>query len=252
MRLVRLATLGVFAALLGGLLVLQVPLLHTVRGWTWTVWQESLGRVLNIGPLAVPNNVAEQLATLQAENVRLRSELGDYYRVREQLGTKTFEDFSALPAHVLAQSLDSFHARVVINRGALNGVTLGAPAVISGSALIGFITELHETTAVLQLVFHPATSLPAEVVTETGSSRGLLQGKAFTSLLLTSVPRDRPLALGQQVVTVYHHGIVPGGLLVGKIAAVTNEPHEPFQLARVEAHFDPDELYAVAVLEPLH
>ncbi|MBI4022288.1 MAG: rod shape-determining protein MreC [Candidatus Andersenbacteria bacterium] len=250
MRMARLATIGVLAALLGGLLVLQVPLLHGVRGWAWMVWEGSLGTIFNIGPLTIPNNVAEQLATLQAENIRLRWELGDYHRVREQLGTKVWADFSAIPAHVLAQSLDAFHARVVINRGARDGVPLGAPAVIHGSALVGFVTELHEFTAVLQLIFHPATSIPAEVVTETGSSRGLLQGKAFTSLQLSNVPGDSPLAQDQEVVTVDQQSAVPGGLLIGKIASVTNEPHEPWQQARVEAHFDPDALYAVAVLVP--
>lgn len=250
MRWGRYAALGALALLVGALLVLQVPVLHGLRGWTWQVWGESVGRFFNVGPLRVPNNVAEQLATLQAENARLRAEVHDYRRLREQLGTASFAGFTALPAHVIAQSLDAWHARVVINRGVRDGMALGAPAVIRSSQLVGFVTELHESTAVLQLLYHPSTSLPAEVLSETGSSRGLLQGKAYTSLVMLSVPRDRTLAAGQEVVTVYQHPLVPPGLLIGKIGAVTNEPHEPFQQAYVEALFDPDELWAVAILLP--
>lgn len=250
MRWGQNVALGALALLVGALLVLQIPVLHAWRGWTWQVWGESVGRFFNIGPWQVPNNVAEQLATLQAENARLRAELIDYRRLREQLGTASFAGFTALPTHVIAQSLDAFHARVVINRGARDGLVLGAPAVIRGSQLVGFVAELHESTAVLQLLFHPATSLPAEVLAEQGSGRGLLQGKAYTSLFLSSVPRDQRLSAGQEVVTVYQEPLVPHGLLIGKVTTVTNEPHEPFQQAQVETLFDPDELWAVAILVP--
>lgn len=250
MRWGRYFAYGLLALLVGGLLILQIPLLQEVRGWAWQAWGETIGRFFDVGPWRVPNNVAEQLATLQAENVRLRAELHDYSRLREQVGAASFAHFTAIPAKVMAASLDAWHARVVINRGARQGLVLGAPAVIRSSQLIGLVTELHDTTAVLQLLFHPATNLPAEVLSEGGSSRGLLQGKAYTSLVLSSVPRDRPLSPGQDVVTTSQEPLVPQGLLVGKITAVENEPHEPYQRATVEAPWDPDDLWAVAVLVP--
>lgn len=249
MRWSRILALGVLALLIGGWLVLQVPLLHAARGWAWGIFQTGLAQWLDIGLLTVPNSVADQLARLQSENVRLRMELKDYKRLRAQLGLRSFDDFTAIPAYVLAMSLDPFHSRLVIGRGTRAGVTLGAPVVVNGSTLVGFISALHEETAILQLLYHPATSLPAEVDNAAGS-RGLLQGKAFTALLLSSVPRDKALRVGDTVVTVHRRPDVPGGLLIGRVSEVTDEPHEPFLQARVEALFDPDALYAVAVLVP--
>ena len=107
-----------------------------------------------------------------------------------------------------------------------------------------------ERTAVLRLLFHPATSLPAEVLNDEIPSKGLLSGKTFTALEFTDVPRDTPLVAGQDVITASQPGILPPGLLIGQVMTVKDEAHEPFQQARVEAAFDPDRLYAVSLLIP--
>jgi len=240
--------LGSLGALLLALGLLQTPLLGTLRGQTWLVWTQSVGGWFKVGSLTVSDSVTDQLARLQAENVRLRAEVIDLGRLREQLGSPAFAGYRSVKAEVAARPLDPFHARFILSRGARDGIVLGAPVVIASSTLVGFVSELHEGTAVLQLLFHPSTSLPAEVLLEDTSSKGLLRGKSFTAVQLTNVPRDIPLRVGQDVVATNQQGIMPPGLLIGQIATVNDEPHEPFQQARVRVPYDSDQLYAVAVL----
>lgn len=216
--------------------------------WSW--WVTRVGEVARVGPLTVENNVAEQLATLQAENARLRAELIDYRQLREQLGGGTAADFTPLPALVAARPLEPWQAAYVINRGAVDGVVLGAPVVIHGSTLVGFITELHERTAVLQLLFHPATSFPADVIHDDELHRGLVSGKTFTAVEIRSIPRDAPLQAGQRVVTAGQADVVPAGLLVGETGEIRDELHEPFRQSRLALPYDPSRLRAVVVLVP--
>jgi cell shape-determining protein MreC len=250
MKLRSWYALSLLAVIILVLLALQTPLLSPVRGRAWSITVAAIGRWFAVGPLTVPNNVDEQLARLVAENVRLRAEVADLHRLRELLGAPAYDGFSVVPAEVAAQSIDPWQVSFVINRGARHGVVLGAPAVVAGSTLVGFITELHDDTAILQLLFHPATSLPVEVSAGGNLHRGLLRGRAYTAVEVINIPRDVHLAQEQEVVSVSHEGRVPGGLLVGRIAQFEDEAHEPFQQARLSLPYDAGRLYAVALLVP--
>jgi rod shape-determining protein MreC len=242
--------LALLALIVLAALLLQTPLLSSARRYAWDLWVRSIGGWFRIGPLTVPENVADHVARLTAENARLKAEVVDLGRLREQLGAPSYDGFAAIPAEVMPQPLDPFQTRLVINRGAKGGIMIGAPAVVAGSTLVGFITELGEYTATLQLLSHPATNFPAELLADDATSRGLVRGKAFTTIELASVPRDIPLSVGQTVVSASQPGRVPAGLLIGQITSFEDELHEPFQQARIAVPYDPERLFAVSVLIP--
>lgn len=241
--------LGLLVAVMALGLLAQTPLAHSARGYAWWGLTATLARWFKVGPLTVPHNVSEQLAELTAENVRLRAESADYVRLREQLGAPAFAGFRGIAAEVAARPIDTFRTHYVINRGAAEGVTLDAPAVIRGSVLIGFVTELHEHTAVVQLLFHPNTSLPAEVLAgEDLSGRGLARGKTYTGIELTNIPRDVTLEPGQTVVAVQKDDMIPAGLLLGTIQTTEDELHEPYRRARLSVPYDADRIFTVTIL----
>ncbi|MEX2054762.1 MAG: rod shape-determining protein MreC, partial [Candidatus Andersenbacteria bacterium] len=142
--------------------------------------------------------------------------------------------------------IDTFRNQLTINRGSRHGVTPGAPVVIHSSTLIGFITDLYEETSIDQLLIHPATSLAAEIANET-APRGLLVGRHYTSLAITTVPQDAKLESGQKVVSSSREGL-PQGLLIGTIGAVKRQENEAYQEAAVMLPYDPDSLRAVTIL----
>lgn len=230
--------------LAGGLF--QTPLLRVTRTATWSLIVATVGGWQGITLLGYDAEREDQLNTLRVENVRLKGELTDYYRLRRQLDQPAVESLRAIAALVAGEPLDIFRTHFLVNRGALDGVVLGAPVVIQGSILVGFISELHEHSAVCRLLFNPETSIPAEVL-ETENARGLLTGSLYTSLLLSTIPRDVELHEGQSVVTVAQD-ITPSSLVVGTISKIYNEENETYQEARLQVPYDIDSLRAVTIL----
>lgn len=240
---IALAALGAVIAIL---LALQTPLLRGVRGAAWQMWLTVVTYVLPVGRLTVDNDVEQQLHQLTSENIRLKAEQQDYRQLREQLGSPSFASYRVIPAEVAARPIDTFGVAFTINRGAKDGVTLQAPVVVYGSTLVGFVTQLYEHSAVVQLLLHPSTNLSVEIVGE-GNARGLLVGQRYTSLALTTVPRDAQLQDGQDVVTVAREGL-PHGLRVGTIGTALREENQAYQEATITLPYDPDTLRVINVI----
>lgn len=246
--------LGAFGLIILILLALWTPLLSRVRGWVWGAIVAAAARGFEIGAIEVRPDVMDQLARLQADNVRLTAELARFQRLSAQLGAPQYRDFTALPAVVAARPIDTFRSRYVINRGARDGVSVGAPVVVNGSTLAGFVVELSVETAVFQLILHPATSVAAEVMPREGESntpaRGLVVGAHYTAAWLTTVPRDQKIDRGQSVVTIAREQSLPGGLRLGTIGEIRSAESEAYQRATLELPYDVDQLEAVAILLP--
>lgn len=238
--------ISILAVIVVVFLALQTPLLRGIRGTAWHVWLSAVTFVLPVGQLAIDNDVAAQLRELTTQNIRLKAELQDYQRLREQLGSPAFSSYRTISAEVAARPLDTFGVSFIINRGAKEGVTLQAPVVVYGSTLLGFVSQLHEHTAVVQLLLHPATNLAVEILDES-NARGLLIGRRYTSLAITTVPRDAQIKSGQAVVTSAREGL-PHGLHVGTIGMALREENQAYQEATITLPYDPDDVRAVNVI----
>jgi len=241
--------IGLLVVGIGALLALQTPLLASARRASWRIATSTTGALFGIGSLALDNDVAEQLDRLTAENHRLRAELHDYHTLREQLGSPALESRRFIPALLSPQPLNVWRSELLLNRGVADGVTPGAPVVVHGSILVGFVSELSNHTATARLLIHPESSLPAEIQADE-PIRGLLGGVTHTTMHLTTIPRDKEVSLGQPVVTAGNDS-VPTGLLVGHIDAITAEENEAYQSAQLALPYAAEDLRAVTiVVEP--
>lgn len=235
-----------FAALVAAALFLQTPLLRTVRSAAWTGWLFSIARLFDIGPLQPEQSLMNRLTELTATNLRLQAELKDYQQLKDQIGSVTYQSLRPIPAAIIGRPLDTFRSQLTINQGSRAGVTPGAPVVVHGSVLIGFVDDVFTNSATIQLLLHPTTSLSAEVVSE-AAPRGLVVGRHYTTLAITTIPQDATLQAGQAVVSVSREGL-PHGLLIGSITSVNREENEAYQEANVTLPYDPDRLRAVTIL----
>ena len=243
-----LALLGLVITIL---LILLTPLMSGLRNAAWTTWVVTIGKAFNTGPLEVTNNVKQQMETLVAENARLKAECSDYDRISEQIGSATFNDYQSIKARVMARPVDTFHSQYTLNRGAKHGLVLNAPVIIRESILIGFITELSENVSKLQLLTHPESNLPAEIIQEEKNSRGLVRGKSFTAVEMVTIPRDAEVLIGQEVTTMSQNDLIPQGLLIGSISETEDEEYEPYQRARLTLPYNNSDLVAVSILVSL-
>lgn len=230
---------------------MQTPLMAASRAAAWQVWVSTVGRLFSIGSLRLEEDVMSQLSKLRSENIRLRAEVADYASLRRQLGVPAVSDYAAIPAHIVGRPIDTFRTQYILNRGARDGLVLGAPVIVFDSTLVGFVTDLDETAATFQLLIHPATNLTAEVLADDEGEtrgRGLLRGRHYTSTVLTTIPRDVPIQPGQAVVTSAKELLIPGALAIGTIEEVKSLESEAYQEATVRLPYDPDTLTAVHVL----
>lgn len=253
MRKISWVIFGFLVILLATLAWLQTPIMHRVRGAAWNSWTATIGKLLSVGPLTVDHNVNQQLGQLRAENVRLQAELHDYQRLRQQLGTPSFESFRVIPVAVVGRPLDVFRTHYTINHGAADGIISHAPILTNGSVLIGFVSDLYEHSAIVALLPNPSTAIAVEILDQDSHQsvgRGLLQGQHFTSLRLVTVPRDVHLAPGQVVVTLAKESSLPPGLTIGIIGKVVADKNEAFQEANISLPYDPDSLDAASVIVP--
>jgi len=220
----------------------------------WAVWTKGVATVWRVNDANTSSSEQGRLDQLLAENIRLKAELRDYRVLKQQLEAPALVDFKAIPAAVAGRPIDTFQSQLIVNRGAGQGVVIGAPVVIQSSTLVGFVTELSESTAVITLLFHPSTTIAAEAINEdieVPAATGLAEGSNYTAVKLTTVPRDLSLQVGQVVVTRGTPGVVPTGLVIGKIKEVISGETEIYQEATIEVSYDLDELRAVTLLRPI-
>lgn len=241
---------GTLVGFMALLLFYQTPLMRGMRAATWNYVVRKVAQVGRVGELSVEPDVNEQLARLLAENISLASQVRDYSRLRAQIGSVSIDAMRPIPAAVIGRPVDTFRLRLIISRGLKDGVVIGAPVVIRGKTLIGFVTDASSKTATVQLLLHPQTNLTVEVSPDDPDrppGRGLLQGRHYTSLSVSTIPRDVTIAPGQAVVTVASE-LVPFGLFVGTIGQLYTPENEPYQRADIALPYDPDIIDGVTVL----
>lgn len=243
--------LGILGAILLILAFFQTPIMSRIRNRTWQAVTITTGNVFSIRDVDPAEDVFSQTQQLLAENIRLKTELRQFTSLRTQLGSPSFESYQPVPARISGRPSSALQPQLIINKGLSDGVTIGSPAVIQGSVLVGFVSETSEHTAVVSTLLHPDTNLPVETVprdSEEPPARGLLQSRHNTSLHITTVPRDIEIHDGQTVVSITRDATVPPGLTIGSLAHIQNQEHEAYQKARVILPYDIDRIDAVSVL----
>lgn len=163
----------------------------------------------------------QQMQALMRENERLRA---------------LFEGAQSQPyeyrfAELLKVDLDPFSHRVLIDRGARDGVRAGQ-AVIDGAGVMGQVEDVQLHYASVRLISDPNHAIPVQI-SRTGL-RTVAFGLGETGRLsLPNVPREADVREGDLIVTSGLGERFPGGYPVARVTSIDREPGRTF--ARVEA-----------------
>ncbi len=242
--------LTIFGVILLALGFFATPLVRHARARAWDSWVVITAYLFGIDGISISDSALDTLEKTSMENIRLRAELTDYTRLKAQLGSPVFDSLSTIPAQVISRPIDTLTSSYVINKGIADGVLTGAPVLVNGSVLIGFTKELSKHSAVVQTLFHPSTLVTAETVPkEDGlAARGLLKSHYQTSLSLGTVPRDAPIAIGQDIVTTNKGQGMPYGMIIGKVVSLQSQENEAYQSAVIDVPYNSDAIDAVIIL----
>ena len=152
---------------------------------------------------------AMQQAQLQmAENAHLRRLL----EAREHLPVKS------MMGEILYDARDPSTRRIVLDRGARNGVQLGLP-VIDNAGVVGQITRVFPFTSEVTLLTDKDQAIPVQVLRS--GLRSVAYGRGRSGLLdLRFVAPNADIQVGDILITSGLDGMYPAGLAVAKVVQV--------------------------------
>ncbi len=217
----------------------------------------------------------EERDGLREENARLRAALAtlqvnqqDWSELEPLVGFVRAQRPEALggykpqAARVIARSGRAFQARVLLDVGSKAGVAEGDPVLAAvsdarvpeGAVLVGRVTDVSGTTALVTLLDDPTTSVGAIVAGRRGSD-GVIQPNAGdpSTLVLDFVRKSAAVQAGDIVVTSgFAEGGVrsfyPRGLAVGAVTAARNTDTESYKQIVVTPWVDLDAFTYALVL----
>lgn len=216
---------------------------------TSAVFQPITDVVLNAG----------QIDRLAAENAELRRSLArseaDLAALRE--GRIATDQAAALIASVGADAGEYVTATVilrdpapgrqsvVLNRGERDGVRPGQPVLGTGATLLGIVTETDTTRSRVRLITDREAALA--VLVQSSRTPGSLVGTG-DGLRLDFIPLDAPLTEGDVILTSALGGLLPPGLLVGRVTTVEVAGQDLFQSVTVAPLGNLDRIEQVLVM----
>jgi rod shape-determining protein MreC len=159
---------------------------------------------------------ANTAAELAAENAHLRALL--------QLSQRSTTQ--SLPAEVQYDTRDPFTQKVVIGRGAQQGVQDGSP-VVNEDGVIGQVTRVFPLQAEVTLLTDKDQAVPVQIV-RTGLRSVIYGTPKGDTLDLRFVPISADVQTGDELVTSGLDGIYPPGLPVAKVVRVDKQADTAF------------------------
>jgi rod shape-determining protein MreC len=156
------------------------------------------------------------MASLQAENVRLRALLNSSALVRDDV----------LVAELIGVSPDPERLQLVLNKGEGDGVFLGQP-LIDADGLMGQVVEVSSGTSRALLITDVTHAVPVQV--NRNGVRAIAEGTgALESLEVRHISSTTDIRKGDLLVTSGLGGRFPEGYPVAVVTHVERDPGEVF------------------------
>lgn len=217
---------------------------------TQTVGSETGGlfsTLSGIGSLPKENAVLrEEVDRLLVEAARVEELERENALLREQLGFVEEAQAETVPALVIGQPPFAEFQLIVLDKGERDGVHEGDTVVLSNGLLVGRVLSVSTATSEVLLLTDSHSSV--HTVVQGSRANGIVEGDRGLGLLLTSVPHESELKVGDRVVTTGLAGQFPKGLLVGTIEDAPDPGNDLFREARVKPVVDFDQLEFVFVI----
>jgi len=157
-----------------------------------------------------------------------------------------------LPAEIVNVQLNSLRQRLLVNRGATNGVFKGQ-AVLDDRGLIGQTTHVGPWSAEVILITDPEHAVPVRIE-RTGLRTIAVGGGDGSSLALPYLPSNADVRSGDLLVTSGLGGVFPEGYPVARVTEVHRDAVQPLAQVRALAlsHIDSDAEVMLVWFRPGH
>jgi rod shape-determining protein MreC len=166
--------------------------------------------------LLVHKRKLQQMASLAAENVRLRQLLNSAEMIQDDV----------LVAELVGVSPDPMAHKIIINRGSVHGVFVGQP-LLDASGLMGQVVEVGANVSQVLLITDSTHALPVQI--NRNGVRAIAEGVGdLHELKLRHVPNTVDIREGDLLVSSGLGGGFPAGYPVATVTSVVHDPGKPF------------------------
>ena len=193
-----------------------------------------------------------QLAEAQAEARAGQDALDENERFRNILGfAEKHSDFVMETARIVSWSADNWGSSFTISKGLRNGIEVGDCVVNEYGALVGQISELGESSAVVRTLIDVDTSIGALVGAD-GSAAMLMGDYTLMrqgQVKVTWLTEGAKLFLEDDVLTSGSGGLIPQGIVIGSVASIQSEAGGQTEYGIIQPAVDLDTLVQVFIIK---
>jgi rod shape-determining protein MreC len=217
----------------------------------WSLRLHSNHELIEAGRDMARLNASFELAVQQNTEM-----LAEIERLEQLLRLPSFKQYRYEHARVARRDFSGWWQRIVIRKGRNFGIPTGAPVVFTGG-VVGRVTEVYATTAVVELISSANVRLAGVIE---GDSRPIsFQGGVNPTFApATGVVELVPLDIfaganaTKRLVTSGLGGVFPPGLTLGTVTSVELSSDGLFKTGTVKLDERLGSLTEVTVLVPLH
>ncbi|WP_296944647.1 rod shape-determining protein MreC [uncultured Massilia sp.] len=162
---------------------------------------------------------SQQVALAQAMQ-QAQLQMAENAQLRKLMDAREHLPVHSMMSEILYDARDPSTRRVVLDRGARNGVKLGLP-VIDNAGVVGQVTRVFPFTSEVTLLTDKEQAIPVQVLRS--GLRSVAYGRGHSGLLdLRFVAPNADIQVGDVLVTSGLDGMYPAGLAVAKVIQVEN------------------------------
>jgi rod shape-determining protein MreC len=204
--------------------------------------------------IAAGRDLAQLNATYEVSLQQMATLRGQVSRLEAMLRIPATPGYQAEPARVVRRDLTAWWQRIVVRKGRMHGIPVGAPVIYTGG-VVGKVVEVGLSTSVVELISSPTLRLSATLEGDTRTlsyqggqnpTFGPAVGVAEFVPLDVVARHDAP----RRVVTSGLGGVFPPGLTVGDLIRVDPGPDGLFRIGEVRLDARLAELMEVTILVP--
>jgi rod shape-determining protein MreC len=163
-----------------------------------------------------------KVASLTAENVKLRQTESDLRRLRNLLHySEQFNMETSLAQAIMIDTSGRFKA-IIIDRGSADGVQVN-DAIVNANGLIGRVVLTTKDMAKVQLITDNNSAVGS--LLERTRRQGVLRGDGSSMIDLHDIPALADVRQGDRVLSAGIDGIYPKGIPVGVVVRAEQGPN---------------------------
>ncbi len=206
---------------------------------------ESKQEALSVAEQARAKMLEQAVSASQVEQLKLEN-----LNLRNLLDLKQRNPTPAMAAEVIYEAADPFTRKMILNKGASQGIQTSSP-VMDDQGILGQVTRVHPLVSEITLVTDREHSIPV-LNTRTGA-RGVAFGESGGAPLLELryMATNADIEEGDVLTTSGVDGIYPPGIPVAKVVKVERRADSVFARILCESLARVQGARHVMVLEPV-